>query len=223
MGALAGFLVSEVSLSQTLTRISEVTVEALHAVAFAGMTLLDDGRPTTAVFTSEESPEIDSAQYESGHGPCLDAWRQNRTVGVEDTTAPGPYPDFCAASLQHGIHSTLSLPIGRDGDSFGALNLYAPTERAFSDDDQALALDLAGTASALIVNSQAYWGSFELTQQLQEAMASRSVIDQAKGMLMVNQPGLNADEAFDMLKRASQRENVKLRDIAGRVVANRNL
>jgi AmiR/NasT family two-component response regulator len=73
----------------------------------------------------------------------------------------------------------------------------------------------------VIANSQAYWGALELSEQLNEAMASRAVIEQAKGILMARDPGLDAAAAFEMLRSASQRENVKLRDIAREVVDRR--
>ncbi len=84
-----------------------------------------------------------------------------------------------------------------------------------------LAGDLATAASAVLANAVAYWGAYDLSQQLTEAMQSRAVIEQAKGMLMAKSPDLSPDDAFDLLRRASQRENVKLRDIAQRIVDRR--
>lgn len=74
-------------------------------------------------------------------------------------------------------------------------------------------------AGALLAHSAAYWGAFELTEQLQTAMQSRAIIEQAKGVLMAQTPGLDAERAFELLKAASQRENVRLRTIAARIVA----
>jgi hypothetical protein len=91
------------------------------------------------------------------------------------------------------------------------MNLYAPSPHAFSSRHEAVIGDLATAASVVLSNAVAYWGAYDLSQQLQEAIESRAVIDQAKGMLMARSPDLTADEAFDLLKRASQRENVKLR------------
>jgi AmiR/NasT family two-component response regulator len=73
----------------------------------------------------------------------------------------------------------------------------------------------------VLVNASAYWQASHLSEQLAEAMRSRAVIEQAKGILMARSPQLSADEAFDVLRRASQRENVKLRDIAQRIVDRR--
>jgi AmiR/NasT family two-component response regulator len=82
----------------------------------------------------------------------------------------------------------------------------------------ALGQELATTASVVLANVAAYWEAFELGQQLGEAMQSRAIIEQAKGILMARSPDLDADGAFDLLRKASQRENVKLREVAERIV-----
>ncbi|HVE27798.1 MAG TPA: GAF and ANTAR domain-containing protein, partial [Sporichthya sp.] len=167
-------------------------------------------------------PEIDEAQYREGRGPCLDAWRDNavfRVPRVED--CEDKYPAFTAACQQHGVRSTLSLPMRSGEMALGAVNLYARAPEAFSDDDEALGRDLAVAGAAVLVNVSAYWSAFDLSAQLSQALDSRAVIEQAKGMLMAGTPGLTPDQAFDMLRSASQRENVKLRDIAKRIVERR--
>src|SRR5206468_5526714 len=119
---------------------------------------------------------------------------------------------------EHGVFSTLSMPLVNGDDSIGALNLYARVAEGFNDDDESLASDLAGAAAAVLANVSAYWTAFDLSQNLSEAMKSRAVIEQAKGMLMAHVAELTADGAFDLLRKASQRENVKLRKIAQRIV-----
>jgi len=220
---MSRFVVSDASLGDTLTRIAEITTDALPSAAFAGMTMLDDnGKPTTAVFTDPRSPEIDSAQYETGDGPCLDAWRRREVVRIEDTGShTETYERFCRSALDHGIHSTLSLPLVVDKESLGALNLYARAVAGFSDQDAELAGELASVAAVVMANSQAYWAAYQLTEQLNDAMRSRSVIEQAKGILMARSPGIDADQAFNLLKGDSQRKNVKLRVVAKRTVDER--
>ncbi len=83
--ALTQFLVADSTLGDTLLRVSEITVRAIPAAAMAGITgMSSDGRPATGIYTDEESPRIDAAQYESGKGPCLDAWREQRIVRIDD-------------------------------------------------------------------------------------------------------------------------------------------
>lgn len=224
LSALSQFLVAERSIADTLLRVSEITTDALPAAAMAGISVLDDnGRPTTGVFTDEAAPEIDSAQYDSGNGPCLDAWRSKAIVRIDDMTTADDYPEFSKAARENGIESTLSLPLVAGGQGIGALNLYSRRQSGFTPDDEALGSDLAAAAAIVLANASAYRGASALSEQLQAAMRSRAVIEQAKGMLMAQSPDMTPDAAFDMLRRASQRENMKLRDVARRIVERKRL
>jgi GAF domain-containing protein len=218
--ALSRFLVSERSMGDTLLEVSRITVDAVPAAEMAGITMLSEhGTPTTAVFTDPLAPEIDAAQYESGAGPCLDAWRQRRVVRIDDTSAgAGQYPAFSKAAAAHGVESVLSLPLIAGSNGLGALNLYARRSGGFTTDDETLGLELASAAAIVLANASAYWEANQLSEQLNQAMRSRAVIEQAKGILMARSPDLGPDEAFEVLRKASQRENVKLRDIAQRIV-----
>ena len=222
--ALSQFLVSDASMGDTLRRVADLTGEALPGAAFVGVSMLDErGLPTTSVFTDEQAPLIDQAQYESGQGPCLDAWHERRSIRLDDLAeVDDRYASFAGSCLDHGIHSTLSMPLVAADRGVGALNLYSRTAGGFTSDDEEVAADLCSVASAVLANSTAYWGAYDLSQQMSEAMGSRAAIEQAKGMLMAESPGLSADEAFDVLRRASQRENVKLREIAVRLVERRS-
>src|SRR5436190_5601738 len=104
-------------LGDTLDRIAVVTLEALPSAAVAGMSVLgEDEQPTTAIYTDEESPEIDAAQYREGKGPCLDAWRYNRVIRVDRVEDwAETYPGFVTACADHGVLSTLSLPMVSGG------------------------------------------------------------------------------------------------------------
>ena len=222
--ALSRFLVADIPIGETLRRVAEISVAALPRSAFAGITMLDDdGRPTTGVFTDEQAPEIDQAQYDTGRGPCLDAWRTGRKIRLDDLErVDGDYREFAEACLDHGIHSSLSMPLITSEKGVGALNFYSATTAGFSAEDEAVAADLATAASAVLGNAVAYWEAYDLSQQLTQAMQSRAVIEQAKGMLMAKSPELSSDDAFDLLRGASRREDVKLRDIAQRIVDRRH-
>jgi GAF domain-containing protein len=221
--ALSQFLISESSMGDTLLKVSQITTDALPAAEMAGIALLgDDGRPRTGVFTDDEAPEIDVAQYESGKGPCLDAWRTGKVVRLDDMSAAAhTYPEFAALAQEHGVESTISLPLMAGDRGVGALNLYARKPKGFTDADETLGMDLAAAAAIVLANASAYWEASELSEQLAQAMRSRAVIEQAKGILMARSPDVGPDDAFDLLRRASQRENVKLREIAQRIVDRR--
>lgn len=221
--ALSQLLVANLSLGDTLLRVAQLTKDALPGAAMAGVSMLDEqGRATTAIFTNEASPEMDEVQYRTGNGPCLDAWRTQKVVRIDDMDkAEDDYPEYCDAAREHGVLSAMSMPLVAAGKGVGALNLYSNDRHGFSDEDEQLGSELAGAASIVLSNAAAYWGAFTLGEQLQEAMQSRATIEQAKGMLMAQSPDMSADEAFDVLRRASQRENVKLREIAQRLVDRR--
>jgi transcriptional regulator with GAF, ATPase, and Fis domain len=223
LSALARFQVADGTVGDTLNRIAEITLEAMPSASIVGMTMLgDDEQPTTAIYTNPESPEIDAAQYREGKGPCLDAWRTKRVFRVDRVEeCADEYPAFAAACKDHGVLSTLSLPMISGDVAVGAMNLYADVPEGFSEDDEAMGVDLAGAAGSVLANVSAYWTAFDLSQQLNEAMKTRAVIEQAKGMIMARSPGMTADDAFDLLRTASQRENVKLRLIAQRIVDRR--
>lgn len=223
LSALARFQVVDATVGDTLNRIAEITLEAIPSAAVAGMTMLgEDEQPTTAIYTDADSPEIDAAQYRESKGPCLDAWRQKQVFRIgrmEDCL--DQFPAFAAACMDHGVLSTLSLPMISGDVAIGAMNLYARVPDGFTDADEEVGMDLAGAAGSVLANVSAYWTAFDLSQQLSEAMQTRAVIEQAKGMIMARSPELSADQAFDLLRKASQRENVKLRVIAQRIVERR--
>lgn len=221
--ALSQFLVAETSLADTLLKVSQITADALPNAAMAGITLMgQDGHPVTGVFTDPEAPEIDASQYSSGRGPCLDSWRRREVVRIDDVgTAADRYPEFVEAARSHGVASTLSLPLIAGAEAVGALNLYARSTTGFDGTDEKVGSMLAGAAAIVLANADAYWRAAELGEQLTQAIQSRAVIEQAKGVLMARSPKLSADDAFELLRKASQRENVKLRDIAQRIVDRR--
>jgi GAF domain-containing protein len=223
--ALGQFLVSEQTLGDTLLSVSRLALEVVPGVMYAGMLLGDEtGRPQTAVFTDEAAPEIDQAQYDSDRGPCLDAWRTGQMIALPDLDAADArarYAEFVVVAMARGVRSTLSIPLLAEGRSVGALNLYADRTHGFSPDAEDAASRFGDAAAVLVANSHAYWGAFQLSQQLNVAMGNRAVIEQAKGMLMASNEGLDADGAFELLKRASQRENIKVREIAQRIVDRR--
>lgn len=214
---LTRLLVVDQSLADTLRRVAELAVAAVPSADLVGLTMMTEGHARTAVFTDETAPQIDRAQYETGEGPCLEAFRSGRVVRIGSTLAEGPWPEFRRAAAEHGVRSTLSVPMMVARASVGAMNLYSRTEHAFDEDEQAMAARFADQAAVVLANADAYWSAYETSEHLREAMESRGVIEQAKGMLMSAQ-GCSEDEAFQLLVRASQRENRKLRNIAKEIV-----
>jgi GAF domain-containing protein len=213
LSALSRFFVGDGTLHETLTRVAGYAEEAVPAAAMTGITMLVEGRARTAVFTDEGAPEIDSAQYETGIGPCLDSFRHRKVFRIDDTTTDQRWAAFSNAAAAHGVRSTLSIPMVANHEGVGALNFYSKTPHGFDDDDVEVASLFGAQAAIVLANAQAYWDAHQLSQNLATAMQSRAVIEQAKGILMGAQR-CSADEAFQILVRASQRENRKLREIA---------
>ncbi len=214
--ALSQFFIDDGTLGDTLQRVTELACEASRA-DMAGITMLVDGMPCTGVFTDPEAPEIDNAQYDSGHGPCLDAFRDQRVYRIESTADEKQWPDFARAAAAHGITATLSVPVAARGECIGALNLYSRTS-PFDDAAAEQVAAFARQAAIVLANAQVYWDARQLSENMEQAMRSRSTIDQAIGILMTD-GGRGPDEAFQLLVRASQRENRKLRDIAAEIVS----
>lgn len=213
LSALSRFFVGDGTMHETLTRVAGYAEEAVPAAAMTGITMLVEGRARTAVFTDESAPEIDSAQYETGIGPCLDSFRHRKVFRIGDTTTDARWAPFSKAAAAYGIRSTLSIPMVANHEGVGALNFYSKTPHGFADDDVEVASLFGAQAAIVLANAQAYWDAHQLSQNLATAMQSRAVIEQAKGILMGAQR-CSADEAFQILVRASQRENRKLREIA---------
>jgi GAF domain-containing protein len=201
-----------------LQRIADLAVAQLDGCDMAGVTLVHDEHGTTAVFTDQEAPEIDEAQYCTGQGPCLDAFRTGTILRIDETLEETRWPAFTKAASDHGVRSTLSLPLRADHGVIGALNLYSRTPHAFADNEQ-MATVLVAHAAAALANAQAYTAARTLNEQLRTALESRAVIEQAKGVLMRDHQ-CDAEEAFEILKRASQHANRKLRDVAATIVAD---
>jgi GAF domain-containing protein len=215
--AMARFFVGTASLGETLRSVSELANQALPQTEMTGITMIVDGRPSTAVFTDGEAPDIDVSQYDSGEGPCLQAFRTKQVVIIDSTETDDRFPSFCRAARAHGVNSTMSLPLIAGDDGIGALNLYSRAAAAFSEEDSVVGERFAIQASVVLANSQAYWDSRLLSEHLSEAMVSRATIEQAKGILMA-QSSVTSEAAFEMLRDASQRENRKIREIAQELV-----
>jgi transcriptional regulator with GAF, ATPase, and Fis domain len=210
-------MVGESSLEETLGRLADLANDTISASDMVSMTMLVDGRPLTAAFTDVTASEIDNAQYHSGLGPGLDAMRYQHGQRVNSADTDERWPPFAEAAAAHGILSSLSLPLVVGDATIGAINCYSRRPIAFSADDERIGSAFATPAAVAVTNAQAYWDARHRNERLSLAFQSRATIEQAKGIVMAVQH-CDADQAFEMLVRASQHQNRKLRDIADRIV-----
>jgi GAF domain-containing protein len=215
--ALSLHVIDRQSIEDTLDQIARLARDGIGAANYAAVTTLRDGIPETTVATDPMLALIDQVQYDNDNGPCLDSYRTGEVLRIEDTTEDERWVKFSLAAAERGIRSTLSLPLMTDTEGIGALNLYSTTPRSFTPADQQTAQRFAQPAAVLLANAQMFWEARDLADNLGAALETRAVIEQAKGILMALQ-GTDADGAFDILRRASQRENRKLHVIAQRLV-----
>lgn len=203
-------------LDTMLTKIVLLATESVPGCDLASITRIGRDGPTTPVFTDKAAFQLDEVQYSEGDGPCLAAIRHH---GPEHwtTSSDSRWLAFAEAARNHGVRSVLSTPL-IDGDtSVGALNLYSRTIERYDADARETAAAFADQLGIAAAKVTMYAESYELAKQLQEAMESRAEIEQAKGILMAAER-CNADEAFQILVRASQNQNRKLRAIAIEIV-----
>ncbi|MEU4674830.1 ANTAR domain-containing protein [Amycolatopsis sp. NPDC023774] len=215
--ALTAALDDNGALDTTLQLVCRQLVHVIPGADLASITLVRNGTPTTAACTDRLAFDIDTDQYRAGSGPCLEAAETGKIVRVDVSTADVRWPEFTRSALAAGVASYLAAPLVVDAAHSGSLNLYGYHTHGYRDVEGAL-LELFVTAVEAALRSTArYLGARREAAQLRTALVSRAVIDQAKGILM-GARGIAADEAFQLLVAQSQRENLKLRDCAERLV-----
>lgn len=169
----------------------------------------------TAAATDQLIERADERQTQVGQGPCLDAIWTHDTFIVRDTATDARWPVFGPIAAELGLHSILSVRLYDDVQTLGALNMYSTTVREFDPDDVALAHIFGSHASVALSSARKEEG-------LLRAVDARHLIGLAQGILM-ERFGLDADQAFSVLRRYSQDNNVKLREVAEHVIATRAL
>ena len=205
------------TLESTMTKISEVSVRLIKGCDLASVSLVENGQVETPGASDEVAIDLDREQYRADSGPSLEAIKQANKMIIDDMEIDTRWPEFSRAAVIKGASSTLSIPIKSDGVTSG-LNLYGRSKHAFRDTPNELTDLLAGRVSIAIENAKLYSASTRLTEQLNEAIKTREIIGEAKGILMARE-GVSEDGAFQMLVTASQNTNTKLREIAQKIVA----
>lgn len=214
---LSGLVLAEHDLVATVTWVAELARDRAGA-DMAGITAVVNGAPRSWTYTDAETLPIDEVQYRTGKGPCLDAVRLQVPIRVDDTATDDRWPDFDKEAHTHGVISILSLPISVHRDSaFGAFNLYSRRRAQFVNQPDYALSQFVHQAAVLLLNARDFWDARQRAEGLQVALQSRATIEQAIGILMAP-GGRTPEDAFELLVRASQRENRKLREIAADIV-----
>jgi transcriptional regulator with GAF, ATPase, and Fis domain len=217
--ALIAALDRDEELEVLLYRVCEQVVRAVPGVDYATVTLLDgdSGSPRTAATTSTEAAVLDREQYITDLGPCVEAARTGQLVRVAVDEAEQRWPSFARDARAAGMGSFLSAPLVVNHAYQGAINCYGLDGHGFAEINARL-LELYTTAvEAGLRTHHRYREARQQAEHLRTALQSHTVIDEAKGILMAAR-SISADEAITLLVEQSQRDNVKLRDLAQQFV-----
>lgn len=216
---IGGVVASMEGLSDYLERVVHTVRRHIDGCDEVGITILSNDRPHTAAYSTVQTLEIDAVQYALDEGPCLDAARLRTEQVVGDLHLDdGRWPTFAQAVREDGMRSLYAVPLVSGEECVGAINLYAWAPNAFDGFDAALVRAAATRCADAVVAVTALDGMRRLAGQLEQAMASRAVIEQAKGVIMALR-GIPEHEAFEVLRKASQDRNVKVRILAEQVIS----
>src|SRR5919205_608792 len=214
LAEIARELVSEPDMQATMQRVVEAAAHHLDGEVWASVSLVTQRHEVqTPVVTDDRAERADQLQYELEQGPCLDAIWEQETFQIDDMTTDERYPRWARAVAEEtGIRSSLSLQLFTDKEqhSLGALNLYSPEPNAFDEQTRGEGLAFAAQAAVALRSAQT-------EEHLRSAMATRTLIGQAQGILM-ERLKLTPDQAFAVLSRLSQERNEKVREVARRLV-----
>lgn len=212
----ARILFSAGSVKDTLASVVDLAVETIEGCDYAGLFLLDGDIVSTPVATDPVVVAVDALQHQTMQGPCLDAITLRLTFYADDLDKDMRWLHFAPQAVKAGIRSVLALPLVAAPQQ-GALNLYARYPAAFGVGDRARAAILVSLASLAISVAHTHEDEERHAANLHAALATRETIGEALGILMERER-ITANQAFEILRRASQHLNIKLREVAQNLV-----
>jgi GAF domain-containing protein len=215
---LADTLVADFDVVELLTLVADRCVEMLDVGAAGLMLVAPDGDLRVMASSSEAMRVLELFEIQSHEGPCLDCYRTGQPVLNQDlTTANGRWPRFAPEALAAGFRAVHALPMRLRGSVIGALNLFHVTPGEVPTDDVDAAQALADVATIAILQHRASLEAQVLNEQLNHALNSRIVIEQAKGMV-AEREGVNMEQAFSRLRHHARNRNLRLVDVANDVI-----
>jgi GAF domain-containing protein len=215
---LADTLVTDFDVVELLTLLADRCVEVLDVGAAGLMLAAPDGDLRVMASSSEAMRLLELFELQAQEGPCLDCYRTGQPVVNQNLAAVnGRWPRFAAEALAAGFRSVHALPLRLRGTIIGALNLFhiEPGEMRQADVDAAQAL--ADVATIAILQHRAVLEGQVVNEQLQHALNTRVVIEQAKGVV-AEREGLNMEDAFATLRHHARNHNLRLADVAHDVI-----
>ena len=218
LSRFAVVLPARYDLEAALTELTE-SVTAVLGLCGSGVTMAEEGRLRFVTAVTQAAGELERNQEEQQAGPCRDAYETGEVVRVTDVREESArWPEFSAAATRLAVAGVAGIPMRLADKIIGALNLYSPQPREWSDEDIAVAGVLADVATSYVVNASKLRQQEQLSEQLQHALESRVVIEQAKG-ITAQQSSVTVDQAYELMRRHARSNNASLRLVAEAIVA----
>jgi GAF domain-containing protein len=215
---LADTLVADFDVVELLTRLADRCVDVLDIGAAGLMLAGPDGELRVMASSSEAMRVLELFELQSEEGPCLDCYRSGKPVENQDLAGTNTlWPRFASEALAAGFHSVQALPMRLRGTVIGALNLFHVETGEMQAADVEAAQALADVATIAILPHRATLEAKVVNQQLQNALNSRIVIEQAKGMV-AERENLTMQQAFSALRNHARNHNLRLVDVAEAVI-----
>lgn len=220
--SMAGSLVEGHDITELLDRLTADCARLLDVTA-VGLLLADRRGALHVVATSSERvADLEAFQAQRGQGPCHDCYLDNRPVNVPDLAAAAErWPEFAALAATAGVASVHAVPMRLRNDVLGALNLFGSTPGPLNENDLRLAQGLADVATIALIQDRAAGDKDLVNEQLQHALDSRVILEQAKGVL-ASRAELDMPAAYAALRKYARDHNLKIADLAHALV-NRTL
>lgn len=216
---MSGLLLSQETVQTMLALVTDLATSTVPRSTGCAVSLMDDrGRRTTTAATNPDVAAADDLQYELDEGPCMTAWRRREVVRLDDTASDIRWPRWSEQAQRLGVRSAMSAPLLAGGQALGAMKVYSDRPEAFDDGDERLLVRFAEQAAIVLANMQSLESARELSAGLKNALLTRDIIATAKGVLMARD-GVDEQTAFAMLVSLSQREHLKLYDVAANLLA----
>jgi GAF domain-containing protein len=218
---LTDTLVADYDVLDLLHTLVEEAVGLLDITA-AGLVLADpSGELQVLASTSEESRLVEVLQLQAGEGPCVECYATGNAVTVDDIRVLDRWPAFKAEALSLGFRSVHAVPMRVQGRTVGAMGLFGSTPGSLSGEDAAIGQALADVATLSFMQERAIREAAVVNEQLQQALNSRVLIEQAKGVI-AHTSGVDMEEAFRLLRNHARAHNEALHETASRI-ADRSL
>ena len=215
---LADTLVADFDVVDLLTVLTDGCVDVLDVGAAGLMLAAPEGDLRVMASSSEAMRVLELFELQSQEGPCLDCYRTGQPVVNQDlATVNGRWPRFAAEALAAGFHSVHALPMRLRGTVIGALNLFHIEPGEMRQADVAAAQAMADVATIGVLQHRAALETQVLNEQLNHALNSRIVIEQAKGII-AERKGLNMEQAFSTLRNHARSHNRRLVDVARDII-----